>query len=146
MVARIIASVAAVAGGGGWVSKVVLIWANDGSTTDEGTIALAYLGGLAALAVSLAAGGYLLVEKAPIWLRLVVAAAVPLLVLVVWQLVDDGIKAVYTSEGWLRDEAAVLLGGTVALLMGLWGFTRVRPDRPGRTDRPEPLRGRRAAR
>jgi len=134
---RIIASVAAVVGGAGWVTKAVLAKAGAGADL----AGYAYLGGLVTLVVSLAAAGYLLAEKAPVWLRGVVAVGVPLLVLAVWQAVQDGVRAVAPFEGWLRDEVAVLAGGVLAVLLGLVGLRRARPGRAVQA-----VRGRRAAR
>lgn len=136
---RIIASVAAVVGGLGWVTRAVLATVGAGADL----AGYAYLGGLVALVVSLAAAGYLLAEKAPVWLRAVVAIGVPLLVLAVWQAVQGGVRAVAPSEGWLRDEAAVLAGGVLAVLLGLVGLRRARRARP---EVVRTVRGRRAAR
>ncbi len=141
---RRIASTAAVVGGVGWLLKVFLIWGNGGENTDSGPVAYLYFVGWVALAVALGAAGYTLVERAPVWLRGVVAVATPLLVLMVWQLMDQAIKAVYPGSSWLRDELSVVVAGLLALVMGLWGFTRHR--RVEETSPPPPVRGRRAAR
>lgn len=138
---RRLASVAAVLGGVGWLVKVGLIWANGGTNTGDGLVGVMFLVGLAGLVVALAAAGYTLVETAPVWLRAVVTVATPLLVMMVWQMLDRAIKAVYTDETWVRDEVNIVLGGVVALVLGLWGLRRGRPDRPAR-----PIGGHRAAR
>ena len=117
---------AALAGGVGWLVKVALIWANGGENTDSGLVGVMYVVGLVALVVSLGAAGYTLAEKAPVWLRAVVVVATPLLVMMVWVLLDQGIRAVYTTEGWFRDEVTVLLTAVVALLLGGWGLRRGR--------------------
>jgi len=140
---RRIASIAAVVGGVGWLAKVLLIWLADGDT-DSGLVTLLTVLGWAAFAIALAAAGYTLVERAPVWLRGVVAVATPLLVLMVWQLLDQGIKAVYGGDSWFRDEVSVLVAAVIALVMGLWGFGKHRPE-PVEKPKP-PARGRRAAR
>ncbi|HEY0773462.1 MAG TPA: hypothetical protein VGD51_05225 [Nocardioidaceae bacterium] len=145
---RRIASTAAVVGGVGWLIKVGLIFVNGGENTDQGLVGIMQYVGLAGVFMALAAAGYTLVEKAPVWLRAVVAVATPLLVLMIWTLLDQAIKAVYTEETWLRDELSILVAAVIALLMGAWGFTRHRPDDDEPLDPPPapPVRGRRAAR
>jgi hypothetical protein len=141
---RIITSLAAVVGGVGWVTKGVLVGVGAGSGAGSGIeemARLAQLGGLVLLVSSLAAAGYLLVQTAPVWLRAVVTVAVPLLVLAVWEVVRSGLQAVYPSEGWLRDELPALVGGSLAILLGLWGLRRRRPEHAV-----EPDEGRRATR
>lgn len=141
---RRIASVAAVLGGLVWLVRVGLIGA--GAAPDIADVLLVV--GLALLVVALAAAGYTLVETAPAWLRAVVALATPLLVLMIWQLLDQAIKGVWDGDSWLREEAARLVAAVIALVMGAWGFGRRRPARE--TDEeppaPPPVRGRRAAR
>jgi hypothetical protein len=143
---RRIASVAAVLGGIGWLAKVGLIWV-DGGESDSGLVGILGVAGWALFFVALAAAGYTLVERAPVWLRAVVALATPLLVLMVWMLLDQAVKAVYPGESWLRDEVSVLVAAVIAIVLGLWGFGRRRPEPPaGGSRRTPPARGRRAAR
>jgi hypothetical protein len=132
--------VAALTGGVGWLVKVALIWANGGENTDSGLVGVMYLVGLVGLVVALGAAGYTLAEKAPVWLRAVVVVATPLLVMVVWVLLDQAVRAVYTTEGWFRDEVTVLLTAVVALLLGGWGLRRGRA-----AAEPAPTSGRRTA-
>jgi hypothetical protein len=141
---RRIASIAAVLGGIGWLAKVGLIWLGGGDT-DSGLVTILGVAGWALFALALAAAGYTLVEKAPVWLRAVVAVAMPLLVLMVWVLLDQGIKAVYPGESWLRDEVSVLVAAVIAIGLGFWGFGRHRPESSAGRRTP-PARGRRAAR
>lgn len=140
---RRIASVAAVLGGLVWLVRAGLIGA--GTAPDAADILLVV--GLGLLVVGLAAAGYTLVETAPVWLRAVVALATPLLVMMVWQLLDQAIKGVWSGDSWVRDEAARLVAVVVALGLGVWGFRRRRPSREGdEPPAPPPVRGRRAAR
>lgn len=140
---RRIASVAAVVGGVAWLVKVVLVWLGDGDS-GSAPVAIAEYVGWVGLFVALAAAGYTLVEKAPVWLRAVVAVATPLLVLMVWLLVDQAARAMLSGDGWLREELSTLIAAVVALVLGLWGFRRRRPAGPAGD--PPPVRGRRAAR
>jgi len=145
---RRIASVAALVGGVCWLVRVALIWAGGGENTDGGLVGVMFLLGLVGLVVALAAAGYTLVETAPVWLRAVVVVATPLLVFMVWQMIDQAILAVYTSGGWLRGELNVLLAALVALALGGWGLRRHRAAASARAASapPRPVRGRRAAR
>lgn len=146
---RRIASIAAVVGGVGWLMKVTMIWGNGGQNTDAGPVGLMYQGGFAVLAVALGAAGYTLVERAPVWLRAIVAVATPLLVLMVWMLMDEAIKSVYPGDSWVRDEVSVVIAATIALMMGVWGSGRHRPVHEEEEHIPTPhaaVRGRRAAR
>lgn len=145
---RRVASIAAVVGGVGWLVKVGLVWLSGG---DGGGLAnLMYVLGFAAFAVALAAAGYTLVEKAPVWLRAVVAVATPLLVLMVWLMLDPAIKALYPGDSWFNEEVSDLAAGVVALVLGLWEQRRAAamapPDPPGARRAEPPVRGRRAAR
>ena len=143
---RRIASTAAVVGGVGWLLKVVLIWLGGGDIGGPLVAAMSVLG-LAALAIALSGGGYTLVERAPVWLRAVVTVATPLLVLMVWQLLDQAIKAVYPGDSWFRDELSTVVAAVAALGLGVWGFGRRRPEAAQRAPRhAPPARGRRAAR
>ena len=144
---RRVASITALLGGLAWFAKVGMIWFNEGENTDSGVVGMLEIAGWVLFAIALGAAGYTLVEKAPVWLRGVVAVATMLLVLMLWALVDQGIKAVYPGSSWLRDEVSVLLAALIAILMALWGFGRHRPEPPSRSRRASPPpRGRRAAR
>ena len=144
---RRIASIAAVLGGVGWLAKVFLLWLDGGEETDASLVSELALFGWALLALALMAAGYTVVEKAPVWLRGVVAVATALLVLMLWQLLDQGIKATYDGETWIREELSVAVAGVIAVIMGLWGFGRHRPEPQQRSRRAAPpARGRRAAR
>jgi len=139
---RRIASSAAVVGAVAWLTKVGMIWANGGANTDKGLVGVMFFVGLAGVVVALAAAGYTLVDTAPVWLRGIVVVATPVLVLIVWQLLDQAIKAVYTEEGWLRDEINIVLAAVLALGLGAWALTRRRRSE----DPARPVGGHRATR
>ena len=138
---------AALVGAVAWLAKVALVRLGDGDSGSAPVVVTDYLGWVG-LFVALAAAGYTLVEKAPVWLRAVVALATPLLVLMVWLLVDQAARAVLSADGWLREELSTLIAAVVALVLGLWGLRRRRPTAaPADPDPPRrPEHGRRAAR
>ncbi|HEX6247019.1 MAG TPA: hypothetical protein VFZ64_04050, partial [Nocardioidaceae bacterium] len=88
---RRIASIGALLGGLVWLVEAVVIWTGGADRAESGLVQTLFLVGIVVLFVALAAAGYTLVEKAPVWLRAVVAVATPLLVLMVWQLVDQAV-------------------------------------------------------
>lgn len=116
--------VAALLGGAAWLGKVALIWQNDGTNTGDGLVAVAYFIGVAGLLVALLGAGYSVVTTAPIWLRAVVSVCATLLGLTLFTIMDDAVKAMYGSEGWLRDELAILISAAIALVVGLVGLVR----------------------
>lgn len=132
---RRVASIGALLGGLVWLAEAVVIWTGGEDRAESGLVWTLFLVGIVVLFVALAAAGYTLVEKAPVWLRAVVAVATPLLVLMVWQLVDQAVG----------DAASAVVGGVVALGLGAWGLRR-RSGSPADPPEPPPVRGRRAAR
>lgn len=138
-----IASIAALIGGACWLTKVGLIWANGGTNTDEGLVGVMFFVGLAGLVIALAVGGYALVATAPIWLRGVVSIALPVMVIMVWQVVDDLIKAIYTEDNWIQGELNIVLAAVIAVGLGLW---KVRRPSSGGGDEPRHTRGNHIAR
>lgn len=144
MDARRVASTAAVVGSVGWLTRVGLAWANGVEGTDPDLAAALDVAGFVGLGLALAAAGYTLVEKAPGWLRALVTVATPLLVLMVWMLGDQAVRALYPDDTWLRDELSVIAAALVGLVLGLWGFRRRRRD--DSSGAATPPHGRRAAR
>jgi hypothetical protein len=83
--------------------------------------------GYAAVVAALCVVGYGLVAQAPVWLRVIVSVAFPLLMASVWQVVDqalaDGI------DGWKASATTHLLGGVIALVAALVAIRRPAADR-----------------
>lgn len=113
-----------------WLLKVALIWANGGTNTDDDLVAVVYFIGLAGLLVALLAGGYSVVTTAPIWLRAVVSVCATLLGLTLFTIIDDALKGMYSSEGWLRDELGILVAALIAVSVGVVGVVRSRQLEP----------------
>jgi hypothetical protein len=110
-----VAALAALLGGATWVVAAVLGWDGDAqrATYDAGLV----LGVLA-----LAAGGYTLVDHAPVWLRLLVTVATAALGYVVWVSVVDA---------FTEDHLPVLLAGAVMVVVGVATLALRRGRRDG---------------
>jgi hypothetical protein len=106
------AALAAVLGGLVWVIAALLDWQQD-------VHPVAYAAGLVWLLVSLAALGYALVEKAPVWLRAIVCVATPALGYAVWFTVRDAF-----DTDWLP----VLVAALLMLGIGAVTLVRSRPE------------------
>ncbi|MBO9521783.1 MAG: hypothetical protein J7518_09620 [Nocardioidaceae bacterium] len=70
--------------------------------------------------------GYGLAGTAPVWLRLVVSAGLPLLAFSVWQLVADEIDR--RADTWRGPASAYLAAGLLMLLLGLLMARRAAPE------------------
>jgi hypothetical protein len=127
MAARRIASVAALLGGAAWLAEIGLVRADGGANTEGGPAATLFLVGLACIVIATGAAGYTLAEKAPVWLRVVVMVATPLLVMMVWQMLDRAVAAVPIEQTRLLGQADVILAAVIALLLGGWGLRRRGP-------------------
>lgn len=78
--------------------------------------------GYAATVAALCVVGYGLVARAPVWLRVIVSVAFPLLIASVWQVVvqaiDDGV------DGWKAPATSHLLGGVIVLAVSAVALRR----------------------
>ena len=80
------------------------------------------VGGYAVTLAALAAMGYALVAHAPVWLRIIVTVAYPLLIASVWQVVDQAIDD--RVDGWKAPASTHLIGGVIVLVVALLGLRR----------------------
>ena len=92
----------------------------------HGTLAIA---GYAVTIAALCLVGYGLVASAPVWLRLIVSVAFPLLIASVWQVVDQAVDD--RIDGWKGPATVQLAGGVIVLVVALIAFRRPRHDRAG---------------
>jgi hypothetical protein len=83
----------------------------------HGTLAVA---GYAATVAALIVMGYTLVAHAPVWLRIIVSVAFPLLMASVWQVVDQEVNN--RVDGWKGPATVHLLAGLIVLVVALFGF------------------------
>lgn len=88
----------------------------------HGTLALA---GYAVTLLALVVVGYGLVASAPVWLRIIVSVAFPLLMASVWQVVDQAVDD--RVGGWKAAASVHLMAAVIVLVGALVGFRR----RPG---------------
>lgn len=122
----LIAGILGVVAGLAWLVKVGLIAANGGTNTSSGPVAAFYFVGFVGLLLGAGVGGWALLPGRPAWQRALGAAAGLVLAFVATQLVDTGAKAVYTQQGWFRDEISILLLALVALALGSSALWRAR--------------------
>ena len=120
------AAMAAVLGGLVWLVAAGLDWGQDVNP-------IVYTVGLIWFLVALMGLGYGLVEKAPVWLRVVVSVATPLLGYGVWFTISDAFSSNYLP---------VLAAGLLLVAIGGVVLARSRSSEPVEA----PVRGRRAAR
>jgi hypothetical protein len=90
----------------------------------HGALAVA---GYVAVVAALCVMGYTVVAHAPVWLRIIVSVAYPLLVASVWQVVDQAIDD--RVDGWKGPATTHLLGGAIVVVVGLFGLRRPSGER-----------------
>jgi hypothetical protein len=85
----------------------------------HGTLAVA---GYAVTVAALLVMGYALVARAPVWLRIIVSVAFPLLMASVWQVLDQAIDD--RVDGWKAAATTHLLGAAILLVVSLVALRR----------------------
>jgi hypothetical protein len=78
--------------------------------------------GYAATVAALCLVGYGLVAQAPVWLRVIVSVAFPLLVASVWQVVAQALED--RIDGWKGPATSHLLAGVIVLVVALVALRR----------------------
>ena len=109
--------VLAVACGAAWLAKMAAIAATGGS----GSTLIGVLWGIGMVTFLLAAGTgtALLIGRAPVWARVIAGVlAVPVSFWLL-DMLGIAIKSVYVSDGWFRDEVALVVAGVLMAAMGL---------------------------
>ena len=125
MTPRLLAAVLGTLGGLLLGAAGGLSFAAHGSRDWHDTVAVA---GYVAVVAAMCVMGYALVAHAPVWLRLIVSVAFPLLAASVWQVVD---QAVDDRLGRLEGAASThVLGAVIVLAVALVGFRRPAAGRP----------------
>jgi hypothetical protein len=132
---RRLAAVAWLVGGVAWLVKLTFIFANGGSNTDEGIVAVVFLAGVLALVVAGAASGFTLCKRWGTWAAVVGVPIGAAATLVGINLIDSVLKAVVPASGWYEDEVGILGAAVIALLFGL---ALLAPRRSSRAPSPAP--------
>lgn len=107
----------AVAGGLAWLAKVALIWANGGTETTTGMVAVLFLIGAICLAVAASVRAWYLLGNANTWKRMLMSLAfiavlilmVDLPILIGWQIF---------GAVWIAGELGIILTALVGLVLG----------------------------
>lgn len=82
--------------------------------------------GYAVTLLALLVMGYALVANAPVWLRIIVSVAYPLLIASVWQVVDQAVGD--RVDGWKAAASLHLAGGVIVVTAALLGLRRPADD------------------
>ncbi len=116
---RRLAAVAWLVGGVAWLVKLTLIFANGGSNTDEGIVAVVFFAGVLALVVAGAASGFTLGRRWGTWAAVIGVPIGAAATLVGISAVDSVLKAIVPASGWYEDEVGILGAAVISLLLGL---------------------------
>jgi hypothetical protein len=114
-----VAAVAWLVGGVAWVVKLTLILANGGANTDEGIVAVAFLGGVAALVVAGGTSGFTLLRRWGTWVAVVGIPVGAAATLVSINVIDGVLQPIVPASGWFDEEVGILGAAVVALGLGL---------------------------
>jgi hypothetical protein len=129
MRARTTAIVAGIAGGLGWLAKIVVMALQDGPDPDSIPEAVAFFVGLLGVMIAAAAtGAFLARERPPV--RRVGAAVGAVVATGVVIGIGQWALGSLPGDGWLQEEAIFGLVGLVALAAALFAL-RARPERTG---------------
>ena len=109
--------VLAVACGASWLLKMAAIAANGGSGST--LIGVLWTIGMLTFLFAAGTGTALLLERAPVWAQIIGGVLAPAVAFWLLGVLDIAVKSVYVSEGWFRDEVALVLAGVVMAAIGL---------------------------
>jgi hypothetical protein len=114
-----IAWIAALVGGVGWCSKILIMLAQGGPVSDSIPENIAFFAGLFGVAIAGGAVGWLLTDRAGPLLRagaVILGVITPLLVA---GIIQAALGAALPDAGWFSEEVAFLVVGIAAILVGL---------------------------
>jgi hypothetical protein len=124
MKAERVAIVAALIGGVGWVSKMIIMAARGGPDLEYIPESIAFFAGLLGTTIAAGAVAWMLAASLPTLLRVLAAilgAILPLAIVGVFQLVAG---EAMPDAGWFLDEAVFLILGVIALSFAAWRALR----------------------
>ena len=109
--------VLAVACGAAWLAKMAAIAANGGSWSP--LIGILWGVGMVTFLLAAGTGTALALDRAPIWARVVAGLIAPVVAFWLLDLLGIAIKSVYVSDGWFRDEVALVVAGLFMAAIGM---------------------------
>lgn len=127
MGARDIAIVAAIVGGLGWLTKIVVMALQGGPDSESVPEAAAFFTGLVGVMVAAGAAGAHVTRGASWWRRALAAVGAVVVVGVLGGLGQAGLTAL-PGDSWVQEEAIFGIAGLVSVLAALAALRR--PDRP----------------
>jgi len=104
---------AALSCGAAWLTKTALIAANGGTQTDGGLIGVLWAIGMLSYLIASVAAAVALVHQQPLWQRVAAAVVTAPLAFALLNVVDGIAQSAYSRGGWVRDEVALVLVGTL---------------------------------
>ncbi len=109
----------ALACGASWLLKMVAIAATGGADSEALIVGILWTTGMVSFLVASGTGVALLLERAPVWARVVAGlVAVPVASMLL-DLLDTAAKSVYQVDGWFRTEIALVIAAVVFGALGL---------------------------
>jgi hypothetical protein len=120
---RRVAVVAAIAGGVGWLSKIVIMTAAGGPNPDSALEAISFFAGLGGVVIAAAAAGFYLARGTSAVRRVLAAIAAVVIAGVVVGIGQAGLSAL-PGDAWLQEEAVFGIVGLAALVAAGVAITR----------------------
>ena len=114
--------VAAISCGAAWLLKMVAIVAFNGAEEDVLIVGVLWTIGMLTFLLAAGTGTALLLGRAPVWARVVAGTVAVPVAFALLDYLDMALKSVYESDGWFRDELALVVAGVV---MAALGFSRL---------------------
>jgi len=108
---------AALVGGLGWLVKVALIWANGGTNTDEGLVAVFFFVGLGGLVVAAAAAGVWLTADRPVIARALAGIAGVAAIFLLFALLDAVLSPLAPEGHWFQQEVEIVATALVGVVL-----------------------------
>ncbi len=99
--------------------KMVAIVATGGGNTEAAIVGVLWTIGMLSFLLAAGTGTALLLGRAPVWARVLAGVVAVPVSFALLDYLDLALKAVYTSDGWFRDELALVVAGVVMAAIGV---------------------------
>lgn len=109
--------VLAIACGAAWLAKMAAIAAN--GPAESALIGTLWGIGMVTFLLASGTGVALLLVRAPVWARVMAGVVAVPVAFVLLEVLDLAIKGVYVSDGWFRDEVALVVAGILMAAIGV---------------------------